>query len=526
MPHRRKATDVASWSELVLAATQEGVCGVDVDGVITFANPAAARLLERPLEQLVGAGLHDVVHGAAASEQGVPCPVAECVRHEATHRSEDMFLRPDGSSFPVDFTSTPIVDDGNRVGAVVTFRDATEHHRALEYYGQVVRLTAREAAQREVVHQLQEAVRPPIPVVAGVDLAVHYLPADPSLPTGGDLYDWQVLPGGDLHLAVIDVLGKGVPATKDALTVVHALRLLVLEGWPMDRLVGRADELLRAHNPDLVATVVVARYSPSTGRLLLAGAGHPPALIVSPEGSVREMSAPGVALGWPEAGSFEVVDVTLDRGDTLILYTDGLVEARRDIVQGLSDLTELAARTATYPVRHLPRILVERALAGADRSDDTLALALRRRVPPVEAGQKALGPFEHRFSALLAAIPVARHLFGAWLRHQPIDETDREDMLVVASELCTNAVRAASPAARACALRAWRDGDALVVEAEDDGPGFGGPASGPDQLPEPMQTSGRGLFLVQSLVDEFTVAARSDGGGAIVRCVKHEVFPR
>ena len=194
-------------------------------------------------------------------------------------------------------------------------------------------------------------------------------------------------------------------------------------------------------------------------------------------------------------------------------------------MQGLSDLKEAAARTATYPVRHLPRILVERALAGADRSDDTLALALRRRVAPTAGSEKSLGPFEHRFSALLAAIPVARHLFGAWLRHQPIDESDREDMLVVASELCTNAVRAASPAARACSWRAWRDGDAIVIEAEDDGPGFGGPTSGPDQLPDPVQTSGRGLFLVQSLVDELTVGSRADGSGAIVRCLKNEVFP-
>lgn len=521
----RGARGTQSWSELVLDATQEGACGVDLDGIITFANPAAARLLGRPLNGVVGRLLHDLVHGESAADHRSSCPVAECLAAAAPHGTEDVFLRADGTSFPVDVSSTPVEEGGEHVGVVVTFRDASEHHRALDYYGQVVRLTAREAAQREVVHQLQEAVRPPMPTVAGVDLAVHYLPAEPAMPTGGDLYDWQVLPGGDLHLAVVDVLGKGVAATKDALTVVHALRLLVLEGWPLRRLVRRADELLRAHNPDLVATVLVARYSPPTGHLQLAGAGHPPALLVGHDGEVSELLAPGIAIGWPQAGSFDVKEVELERGDTLILYTDGLVEARRDIVRGLQDLREAAARTATYPVRHLPRILVERSLSGAERSDDTLALVLRRRVAPATAGEQVLGPFDHRFSAQLAAIPVARHLFGAWLAYQPIDESDREDMLVIASELCTNAVRAARGEVRPCALRAWRDGDAIVVEAEDDGAGFAGPTRGPDQVPEPRQTGGRGLFLVQSLVDEFELLAGSEGSGTLVRCRKRDVFP-
>ncbi|MDQ1372796.1 MAG: hypothetical protein QOJ09_134, partial [Actinomycetota bacterium] len=74
-----------------------------------------------------------------------------------------------------------------------------------------------DASQRDAVHQLQDAVRPPIPAVPDTELGVHYLAADPATPTGGDLYDWQLLPDGDVHIAIVDVMGKGVAATKDAL---------------------------------------------------------------------------------------------------------------------------------------------------------------------------------------------------------------------------------------------------------------------------------------------------------------------
>jgi len=174
---------------------------------------------------------------------------------------------------------------------------------AIDNFETVYRLTELQAVQREIVHQLQEAVRPQLPAVEAAELGVHYLPADPSSPTGGDLYDCVVLPNGDLHLAVVDVMGKGVAATKDAVSVTHALRLVALVGCSMRDLVARAAALVAAQAPDLVATVLVVRYSPADGVAHVAGGGHPPALVVSADGDVRWVEAPGIAMGWPGAGS-------------------------------------------------------------------------------------------------------------------------------------------------------------------------------------------------------------------------------
>jgi serine phosphatase RsbU (regulator of sigma subunit)/anti-sigma regulatory factor (Ser/Thr protein kinase) len=376
------------------------------------------------------------------------------------------------------------------------------------------------ASQREVVHRLQEAVRPPKPDIAGAELGVYYLAADPRSATGGDLHDWQVLPDGGLHLAVVDVMGKGVEATKDALTVTHALRFLSLEGVPMERLMARADEILSAHDPELVATAVVARFEPATGRLRLAGAGHPPAMLLSPSSGPELIEAPGVPLGWPGAGSEKVIELVLDRSDTVVLYTDGLIEAGKDIIAGMESLVRAGREVADYPAEHLARALVDRALAGGDRRDDTLALVLRRRMAPTTVRRISLAPFEHRFTANTAAVVLARHLLADWLQHQPVDSEATDDILLIANELCTNAVSAAPDGS--VVLRAALSDDAVEVEVQDEGgiaPPF--PTDYDQGPPDAMAESGRGLFLVKALSDEVSVEVAE--GLTTVRCVKRAV---
>ncbi len=394
---------------------------------------------------------------------------------------------------------------------------------ALDNQGRLTRLTEIQREQRGVVHALQEAVRPPTPAVETAELGIHHLPADRSAPTGGDLHDWLVLPGGDLFLAVVDVMGKGVAATKDAVAVTHALRLLSLDGCPLSDLVARADELLTAHNPDLVATVVAARYRPSDGHLALVNGGQPPPLLMTGDGAVQLVNASGVAVGWPGAGSGEVVELKLERNDTLVLYTDGLIESTKDVLAGLENLVRAASEVARYPSAHVARALVERSLSGAMRRDDALALVVRRRTPPPPDAAAPLAPFEYRFSPSPATIPLARHLLSDWMEHVPVEEAEQGDLLLVASELCSNAVRHASGAPSALALRAWAEGDAIVVEVEDDGDGFELNSPYDVEVPDLDAERGRGLYVVRALTDDLSV--ERSGNRTIVRVVRRAVLP-
>jgi PAS domain S-box-containing protein len=124
-------------NELILEAAGEGIYGLDTEGKTTFVNPAAAKMLGYRPEDLIGQLHHELVHHSRADGRVYPqsqCPIYAAFKDGTVHNSVDneVFWRRDGTSFPVEYTSTPIIDKGNIVGAVVTFRDITERKRIEE----------------------------------------------------------------------------------------------------------------------------------------------------------------------------------------------------------------------------------------------------------------------------------------------------------------------------------------------------------------------------------------------------------
>jgi diguanylate cyclase (GGDEF)-like protein/PAS domain S-box-containing protein len=120
-------------NELILNSAAEGICGLDASGTISFANPAAASMLGWSVDDLIGMAMHDVAHGADPSEAGHSdgdCPVHLSLSEgEPRTINDDAFRRRNGTTFPVECASTPIVDRGQLLGAVVTFSDITERKR-------------------------------------------------------------------------------------------------------------------------------------------------------------------------------------------------------------------------------------------------------------------------------------------------------------------------------------------------------------------------------------------------------------
>jgi PAS domain S-box-containing protein len=135
----RKQTEAAlerarRETEAILAAAGDGIYGVDNEGRTTFVNPAAAELLGRSPEELLGQIAHDIVHHTRRDGTPYPraeCPIANAVWDGAPRRRDvEIFWRKDGRSFPIEYTSAPIRDADGRSGAVIVFRDITERERA------------------------------------------------------------------------------------------------------------------------------------------------------------------------------------------------------------------------------------------------------------------------------------------------------------------------------------------------------------------------------------------------------------
>ena len=131
-----------------------------------------------------------------------------------------------------------------------------------------------------------------------------------------------------------------------------------------------------------------------------------------------------------------------------------------------------------------------------------------------------LRPFQHRFSPNDAGVALARHLLGDWLTRLPLEGQEADDVLLIASELSTNAVRHSSGAPGSVLLRAWVEDQDVVLEVEDDGEGLAWPES-LDELPDTDAEQGRGLFLVNALADD--VEAEHRPGHNVIRAVKRAV---
>lgn len=121
-------------NELILKSAGEGIYGLNLEEKTTFVNPAAERILGYEPGELIGRHQHDIIHHMNPDGEPYPtgdCPIYAALRDGKVHISNDeVFWRKDGASFPVEYVSTPIREDGNVVGAVVTFRDISERRRA------------------------------------------------------------------------------------------------------------------------------------------------------------------------------------------------------------------------------------------------------------------------------------------------------------------------------------------------------------------------------------------------------------
>ena len=488
-------------SELI-GSTSDGMLSLAPDGAPAAWNPAIERITGVTAREALG-NPAVVLRLRPQSLDGREVDLTRWSELPALP-SELRVTAADGTTRRLSCSYSRVADDGGDPRAlVVVARDVTAHEEMEALRQEFDRLAEEQRAARAVVEKLQEAVVPPAPDVPQVELAVEYVPSDDVAPTGGDLYDWHVLPDGDIHLAVVDVLGHGVSATKAALSVMHTLRVVAAEGTPLVDIIARVDSLMQVQEPDLVATAVVARYTPATGRLRVASGGHPPGLVLRGDGSVSLVDATGSTIGWPGASSDAVSELFLEVGETLLLYTDGLVEARKDMLRGLEYLVAYAGSTSRLPTSEVPSSLVGRMLAGAQRRDDTLALVLRRSMS------------EERFfttvAPTLSEVRVTRVRLGWWLAERGFDA---EDAVSVAAELLANAVRSARTWVRLDARLTGRvdgAGARLSLHVADDGPGDPLLATRGMFAPGGDAEEGRGLFIVRTLCSGLDISSTAAG---------------
>jgi len=156
-----KITRLLKENELILASTGDGIYGIDREGRTTFANPATTRMIGWQPDEMIGQSQHDMLHHTRPDGSQYPreeCPIYAVLQDGETRRVDDeVFWRKDGSSFPVEYVSTPIIEDGVITGAVVAFRNITERVRQEEELRRSHEEVARRVRELDIANaQLEE----------------------------------------------------------------------------------------------------------------------------------------------------------------------------------------------------------------------------------------------------------------------------------------------------------------------------------------------------------------------------------
>ncbi|MDI9832907.1 GAF domain-containing SpoIIE family protein phosphatase [Streptomyces sp. KAU_LT] len=236
--------------------------------------------------------------------------------------------------------------------------------------------------QRQVAETMQRYLLPQLPRLPGVEMTARYQSAPDASYVGGDWYDAFPLPFGDTALVIGDVVGHDLEAAAGMAQLRNMLRAFT---WSQDRpthhTVQHLNDAMREITDVRMTTMILARLAADaagTWTLRWTSAGHPPPLLIGPDGLTRFLTeANGMLLGMPSPRPRTEARLTLPPQSTLVLYTDGLIEARRQSLDtGLENLRRHAASLVHRGLDDFADQLLRRTRPH-DNDDDVALLALR-----------------------------------------------------------------------------------------------------------------------------------------------------
>jgi|tagenome__1003787_1003787.scaffolds.fasta_scaffold20938328_1 serine phosphatase RsbU (regulator of sigma subunit)/anti-sigma regulatory factor (Ser/Thr protein kinase)/putative methionine-R-sulfoxide reductase with GAF domain len=484
---------------------------------ILHADTAAILMLEddgRMLRARAAKGIEEEV------EQGVRIPVGRGFAGRIAAQRRAIFI-PDVNHADIlnpilrqkgirSMLGVPLLVEGRVLGVLhvgtLTPRDFTKGDRDL------LQLAADRAAlaiehahlyeQRRVAEALQRSLLPQELVdIAGLEVAARYMPAAAAASLGGDWYDVFPVGGGRIGLAVGDVVGRGLPAAALMAQLRTALRAYAFDGYAPSEVIDRLNRMLAHIAPATMTTGTYLDLDPERETLEVVNAGHPPPLIIDPEGRASYLDvAPNVALGVSRGSRYRSQHCALRSGSTLVLYTDGVVEVRGEALDaGLERMRRLAESVSAAP-QDLVDAIVEQMVSEGRPSDDVAILVAR--VAPLADRMTT------RWPAQADALSQIRHLLRRWLRRHGATDDEIYDITVACQEACANAVEHAyAPGEEAFEVDADLTDGVVEIRVHDRG-----------QWRRARGTHrGRGMPMMEALMDSVHVQHTAGGTTVVLR---------
>ncbi|MGB0114941.1 MAG: SpoIIE family protein phosphatase [Ilumatobacteraceae bacterium] len=359
-----------------------GLLTTDADGMILAVNQTLLTWIGAERDDLVGQrSFVDLLTGGGRIYHETHYAPMLAMQGSAREIAFDL-SSPDGRLLPVLVNARVDAHDDRRVIHVAVF-DATERRLyERELLAAKERAERSEAETQVLARTLQSTLLPNrLPTIPGLDIAGVYLPAGAGHEIGGDFYDVFQISPDDWVVALGDVQGKGVDAAVVTALVRHTIRAASVEHEPSGTL-RIVNEVLLRDEAQRFCTAVVMRLRRVGGnwRITASCGGHP-LPVCSTDRGVNDVGRPGTLLGLLTDVEFHDTDVVLEESTSLVAYTDGVSESRRDgELFGEQRIRELVHESSGHSVAVVLDRLVDAALefGGRPNRDDIAAIAIRR----------------------------------------------------------------------------------------------------------------------------------------------------
>ncbi len=235
--------------------------------------------------------------------------------------------------------------------------------------------------QKDFSETMQRSLLPnELPAVSGVEFG-HVYQSAARVDVGGDVYDFLMLEDGRLAVVLGDVTGKGIQAAADMAMAKFSFRALArMSTEPGEFLASANDVVVDEIETGKFITMLYVLLDPRARTVACASAGHPPARLVTADGQVGGLGGNGLALGIDADQEYSVAETELAPGTTVVLYTDGVIEARHEgELYGQERLDDLLARRASLAPQELAEAVLAdcKSFAGGELSDDCAVVCLR-----------------------------------------------------------------------------------------------------------------------------------------------------
>ncbi|MGD0427504.1 MAG: SpoIIE family protein phosphatase [Candidatus Acidiferrales bacterium] len=349
--------------EGVLESLNEGVLISDDCQNIIFVNSNLEQMTGLPRGEIVGPDIHRLYNKAEADyivaqrERGLQ------VGH---NRFEFVLPRKDGSRLPVIISARTVEDPDGRQFAIVTFTDISDLKRAEQELREVnKKLEERHQEIQEdlkLAARVQQSLAPKSLVWGGVRVETFY---HPVRTIGGDFGLVSSLDDHYLNLLVCDVSGHGIGSALVANRIYTEMMTQLRAGSALDAMLRQLNRFVMHNIGSSVFffTVAAARIDRPGRRMIFAGAGHPPAMIAHEGAEPRLLESRSMVLGaLPEAVDAEAtLDVDLDAGDRIVLYTDGITDVfnSRGEMLGVEGVQKIVRETSLLPFNEMKRGILD-----------------------------------------------------------------------------------------------------------------------------------------------------------------------